>query len=105
MQRRLGAADVDQVVADYLAGYSLQQIAVARGVHRRTIAVHLENRGVPRRPSARKLTERDVAKATHRYLSGDALATVAAAFQVDASTVRRELHRAGVAIRPRRGEC
>ena len=87
-----------------MAGRSLREIAAARGVHRRTIAAHLENRGIPRRPSGRKLTDRQVATAARRYLSGDSLATVAEGFDVDAATVGRELHRAGVAIRPRRGE-
>src|SRR5262245_10986802 len=35
VQRTLGAVDVDQVVAEYIAGRSLREIAAARGVHHR----------------------------------------------------------------------
>jgi hypothetical protein len=57
IQRRLRGTDVDQLVTGYRAGRSLPDLADAFGVHRRTVAAHLERRGVQRRESLRKVTE------------------------------------------------
>ena len=92
------------MIAAYGSGQTLNEVAVAFGLHRQTVTDHLERRGVPRRVNVRKLTPRDIAIGARLYESGDSLATVARALNVDATTVRRELVRAGVAIRPRRGQ-
>ena len=99
VQRRLTDADVDELVTGYQAGRSLPDLAEDFGVHRRTVAAHLEQRGVQRRVNRRKMTEDDIREAACRYLAGDSLATVGDALGVHAATVRRELVRAGVDIR------
>ena len=103
VQRRLRASEVDTIGVEYQAGRSLRAIAKVLGVHHWTVAVHLEQLGVPRRVNRRKMNAHNIVDACARYEAGDALATVAAAYGVDAATVRRELHRADVAMRPRRG--
>ena len=103
VQRRLGASEVDTIGVEYQAGRSLRAIAKVLGVRPWTVAVHLEQLGVPRRANRRKMNAHNIVDACGRYEAGDALATVAAAYGVDAATVRRELHRADVAMRPRRG--
>ena len=103
IQCRLTNADVDRLMTGYRAGRSLPDLADAFGVHRRTVAVHLEQRGVKRRVNLRKMSQRDIREASRRYRAGDSLATVGRTRGVDAATVRRELVRAGVKIRPRPG--
>jgi hypothetical protein len=104
IQRRLTDVDVDELVTGYRAGRSLPDLADDFGVHRRTVATHLEQRGVRRRLNLRKMSEGDIADAGRRYRAGDSLATVGRTHGVDPATVRRELVRAGVEIRPRRGD-
>ena len=95
--------EIDEVVQSYLAGRTLASVALELGVHHRTIAAHLEDRGIPRRANHREMTDDDVAQTASRYRKGDSLAKIGAAMGLDPVTVRRELHRAGVAIRPRPG--
>ncbi len=103
VQRRLSSSDVDALVAAYKRGRSLPDLAAEFGVHRRTVAKHLDGHGVARRRNARKMAQPQVEEAIRQYETGASLAAVAAVFQVDRETVRRELSRAGVTIRPRRG--
>ena len=49
---------MDELVAGYRAGRSLPDLAKDFGVHRRTVAAHLEQRGVQRRVNSRKMSER-----------------------------------------------
>lgn len=101
--RRLNEVEIDRLVCEYQAGRTLADLASELDIHRRTVAAHLEGRGVQRRVNRRKISKDDIDEAARRYRGGDSLAKVALAFDVDAATVRRELHRAGVAIRLRRG--
>ena len=103
VQRRLTDVEIDELVHEYQTGRTLADLATAFGVHPRTVAAHLQARGVKRRVNRRKMTDDDVSEAARRYGNGDSLAKVAYAFVVDAATVRRELHRAAIPIRPRRG--
>jgi hypothetical protein len=103
IQRRLTEADVDDLVAGYRAGRSLPRLAEDFRVHRRTVAAHLEKRGVKRRVNARRMSEDNVTNAARRYSAGDSLATIGKAEGVNAETVRQALLRAGVHIRPRGG--
>jgi DNA-binding transcriptional regulator LsrR (DeoR family) len=103
IQRRLGPPDIDTIAGDYQAGQSLRTIAKVLGVHRNTIAAHLDQLGIARRATRPKMNANDIHKATQRYETGDSLATIAAAFHVNATTIRRELAKAGTTIRPRRG--
>lgn len=96
-------ADVDKLVAGYQAGRSLPELGDEFGVHHRTVAAHLEQRGVKRRVNIRKLSDDDMRQAVRHYEAGDSLAIVAKMLGVNAETVRRAFVRAGINIRPRCG--
>jgi hypothetical protein len=100
VQRRLTDTGIDDLVAWYEAGSTIEMLASTFGIHRTTVMTHLERRGVSRR-SPRKLTDEMVAGAAHRYTSGEALAEIAATFGIAPSTLRRELELAGITIRRR----
>ena len=103
VQRRLSAADVDDICASYVHGKSIDEVARSYGVNRTTIIKHLDQHDVPRRRVVRKMTDALVAKAAVMYLDGHSLATVANKFKVDTRTLGREFRKAGVLIRQRRG--
>lgn len=103
VQRRLTQSELSTVAAEYQNGRSLQDLAREFGVHRRTVADHLERLGMDRRVNRPKLTPRDVEQAISQYRAGDSLATVGKALRVDASTVQRALKQSGIGIRPRPG--
>ena len=103
VQRRLSAADVDDICARYVHGKSIDEVARSYGVNRTTIIKHLDQHDVPRRRVVRKMTDALVAKAAAMYLDGHSLATVANKFKVDTRTLGREFRKAGVLIRLRRG--
>ena len=103
VQRRLTPTEIVTVGAKYRQGRSLDDLARKFGVHRRTVADHLERLGVARRVNLLKLTQADIERAISQYQAGDSLATVGKILNVGASTVQRALKRAGVAIRPRPG--
>ena len=48
-QRRLGPDDIGRLVAGYNAGATAKDLAAEYGIHRRTVAAHLERAGVLRR--------------------------------------------------------
>ena len=100
VQRRLTETDLDDLVAVYQAGSTIDEIAERFGLHRTTVMELLERRGVPRR-TPRKLSDRSVAEAARRYDSGETLAEIADRLGVAPSTLTRELRLAGVPIRPR----
>jgi transposase-like protein len=102
VQRRLSAADVDDITRNYANGRSIDDLARSYGVHRTTIIKHLHQRA-PRRRVVRKMTDALVAQAAAMYIVGHSLATVANRFKVDTRTLGREFRKAGVPIRPRRG--
>ena len=93
---------MDELEAGYQADRALPDLAHDFGVHRRTVAAHLEQRGAHRRVNRRKMSEDDIADASRRYRAGDSLAAIGKTLDVHAATVRRGLVRAGVIIRPRR---
>jgi hypothetical protein len=103
VQRRLSDHEVDEFVIAYLGGSSIDALAEQLHVNRTTIICHLDRRGIERRKSVRKMTDRLVRQSAKRYESGDSPTVVAARFGLDARTLARELRRAKVQIRPRRG--
>ncbi len=94
---------VDDVVRGYLDGSSIGTLAALLGVNRTTIISHLDRRGIHRRKSVRKMTDRSVRQAANRYASGESLNAVAVRFDVDARTLAREFRRAGIETRSRPG--
>ena len=103
VQRRLNPSELEDVVARYQSGRTLADLAREFGIHRRTVADHLERLGIPRRVNLPKLSPSEVKRAAIRYRAGESLANVGKALNVDASTIQRSLKRVGVQIRPRRG--
>jgi predicted NUDIX family NTP pyrophosphohydrolase len=98
-QVRLPDHEVAQLVADYQAGVTVQQLSRFYAIHRTTVLEHLESRGVARRQNVRKLTDGDVKIAAQLYETGVSLATVGKAFNVDSATIRREFARSGIPAR------
>lgn len=102
-QRRLAGDQIDEVVARYVDGASIDALAREYEINRTTVISHLERNGVERRRNPRKMTDARVRAAADRYAAGLSLAAVAAEFDVCDRTLRREFEGAGVPIRPRPG--
>lgn len=102
-QRRLSEDAIDRLVADYEAGESAATLAERYGVHRHTIASHLEQRGVTRHVTQNKLSPADTDEAIQLYLKGTSLIQVGETFSVSAATIARALRQQGIPLRPRRG--
>ena len=102
-QRRLSPTDIDDLVEAYQAGATISQLAVEFGIHRTTVAGHLDRKGVPRRSEATVWDDNALREAAELYATGLSLADVANRFGIDAQTVANRFRRTGVAVRPRRG--
>lgn len=103
-QRRLAADQIDEVVARYADGASIDALAREYEINRTTVISHLERNGIERRRNPRKMTDAKVRAAATRYTSGRSLATVATEFEVCERTLRREFEQAGIKVRTRRGQ-
>lgn len=103
VQRRLSAAEIEQLIRRYREGASIDGLAHYYEVHRTTVIHHLDRAGVARRRVARKMTDESVALAAARYEQGASLALVARELRVHQRALAREFRRAGATIRPRRG--
>ena len=102
-QQRLSPTDVDDLIAAYRAGATISRLAAEFGVHRTTVAAHLDRHGVPRHHDRTEWDDGDLEHAAEMYAAGLSLADVAAVFEIDAQTVANRFRRAGRPIRPRRG--
>ena len=99
-QRRLSPTDINDLVDAYRAGATISQLAVDFGVHRTTVASHLDRHGVPRHSEQTTWYDEILTHAAELDATGLSLADVADQFGVDAQTVANRLRRARVAIRP-----
>jgi hypothetical protein len=102
-QRRLSPIDIDDLISAYQAGATISQLAAEFGIHRTTVAGHLDRHGVARHNEQRAWDDQILRQAAELYATGLSLADVADQFGVDAQTVANRFRRAGVAVRPRRG--
>jgi hypothetical protein len=100
-QRRLGPEQVDEVVARYIAGASIDALAREYRINGTTVISHLERNGVERRRNPRKMTDGKVRAAADRYATGISLAAVAVEFGVCDRTLRREFMNAAIETRSR----
>ena len=91
-QRRLSPTDIDDLIAAYRAGATIIQLAMEFGIHRTTVAGHLDRHGVPRHSELTVWDDDILREAAELYATGLSLADVAERFR-----------RAGVTVRPRRG--
>ena len=93
VQRRLDESEIDRLVTAYRTGRSLVDLAAEFRIHRRTVAGHLEARGVPRRINKPKMTQADIHDAAGRHHAGESIEAIARSLGVDPATVRRTLKR------------
>ena len=102
-QRRLSPADIDDLISAYQAGATISQLAVEFGIHRTTVAGHLDRHGVARHNEQRVWDDQILRQAAELYATGLSLADVADQFGIDAQTVANRFRRAGLPVRSRRG--
>ena len=102
-QRRLSPTNVHDLVEAYRAGATINELAVEFGIHRTTVAAHLDRKRVPRRREASVWDQNALREAAELYATGLSLADVASRFGIDAQTVANRFRRAGVTVRRRRG--
>ena len=98
-QGRLGEDVVLQLVASYLDGTTIRELAEQFDINEKTAHSHLKRLGV-RRPY-RKVKPLQVNEAVQLYQSGQSLNDVADHLGVSVDTTRRLLIEAGVQIRRR----
>ncbi len=102
VQRRLDRAGAKELARRYLAGVTVTDLAELFGVHRTTVAAHLDRAGVPRR-TAPAWDWQTLGEARAMYESGASLAAVGQQFGLDAKTVADRFRHAGIRTRPRKG--
>ena len=100
-QSRLRPDELDHLVADYLSGVKVKELAERYRITRQTVLEHMRRRSVPRRHP--RLGPDEVNEACDLYLSGKSLADIGAVFSVDPGTVRRALTKVGVPMRDAHG--
>lgn len=94
-QTFLTASEVDRLVADYVAGVGVGELADRYGIHRTTVAAHLRRRGGPRRLVGLDVNEQ--AEAVRLYRAGLSLRAISRQLGVDRKTVRAAIAEAEVA--------
>lgn len=100
-RRHLNESEVIDLLLRYKAGETMVELGTFFGIHRRTVASHLQQHGVPSRH--RTMDEEMISRCIELYQSGLSLVAVGEELGVDQATVRRALLSAGVSRRPRRG--
>lgn len=99
--RRPDKGDIEALVESYEDGSTVYELARRFGIHRSTVSVVLERRGVSRR--YRLLEGVTLDRAIELYAAGKALDQVGEDLGVNRSTVALALKKAGVRLRPRPG--
>ncbi len=92
-QTRLSKAESRWLVKEYQEGKTIDQLTKIYNVHRTTVSIHLENAGVPRRVSRRKMTDDQAREAVRLRAEGASLAELGRKFGVDPSTIVNELRK------------
>ena len=95
--RRLEPAQVDRMVAAYLCGGTLKEVAQQFRIHRTTVSQLLEQRGIQRRYAP--LNDQQISEAEDLYGSGMSLVTIGNVLNVNQSTVWRALRDRGMPLR------
>lgn len=101
VHRRLREPEIDDLVAGYMAGSTVYELAHQFSIHRQTVSEILERRGVSRR--YQKLSHEQLDLACTLYGDGLSLTKVGEQLGRRAETVRQALMKAGVEIRSRNG--
>ena len=95
---RLTSREVESLVASYLDGERIKDLARTYNIHRTTVVAYIPRDGVPLYSG---WTSETTEEAREMYDSGLTVAQVAERLERPASTVGRHLREAGVAMRPR----
>lgn len=103
VQRRLSPTDIDDLVAAYRKGATINDLAAYYGIHRTTVANHLSRREVMRHHQRTAWDDTTLREAAELYATGLSLAQVGAIFGIDAQTAVSRFRRAGLQVRPRLG--
>ena len=99
--RRLGPAQVEELIQGYEDGGPVDEVAARFPVDQSTVQKHSRRRALPRRSP--RLGPRHSEGAARLYLAGQSLAKLSEHFGVATDTVALALRRAGDTLRPRRG--
>ena len=102
MTRRLGPAELQQVIELYRCGLSTYRLARQFGTDRHTITRHLRNDGVELRPR-QKLTPQLAERAKRLYIEGHSLALIGKEVGLTPTAVGNALRRTGVKLRDTHG--
>jgi hypothetical protein len=101
--RKLSADEVTEVVAAYLAGGRVVELAARFGIRRQRVSELLARESVTLRPVG--LKPGDIASAVRLYQDGWSVARLGAQFGVDGTTVWRALKAGGVVMRSPNDRC
>ena len=100
-QVRLGDEQVQDLVAGYLSGTTVYELATRFGCHRNTVSRLLKSRGVGLRMTS--MMDEQIADAVTLYESGLSLAQIGTRLGFDNNTVRLRLIERGVRMRDSHG--
>ena len=100
--RRLPTEQADELVAAYVAGDSVHDLAQRFGVSRESVNQIVRRRDIPLRP--RGLSPEQIDEAVRLYEQGSSLAGIGKRMDVDARTVHRRLVERGVPMRDSHGQ-
>jgi lambda repressor-like predicted transcriptional regulator len=100
VQGRLRPDEVAQLVEQYKAGATERELSARLGIHRSTVAAHLERAGVPTR-RGRGLQPDEINDAARLYADGWSALRLSRKYGVSDHTLTAALRKAGVAISPR----
>jgi lambda repressor-like predicted transcriptional regulator len=103
IQRRLCPTDINELIAAYRAGATINELAHRYELHQTTVAARLDRHHVERHRAQGEWTSETLAAAADLYATGLSLATVAARYGIDPQTVANRFRRSGFPIRTRRG--
>jgi transposase-like protein len=100
-QRRLSPDEVAELVEAYEEGATQQQLVVRFGIHKTTVAAHLDRAGITNRRGA--MTPEQVSEAIDLYAQGWSLAKIGDHLGVCPTSVYYWLRKHDVELRPRAG--
>lgn len=100
-QARLSDARVQEMVAGYLSGSSVYELAAQFGCHRKTVSSLLKSAGIALRLAS--MTADQIMEAAALYESGLSLAKTGARLGFNANTVRLRLIEHGIRMRDSHG--
>lgn len=95
--KQISAEQSAQLADDYGQGMKVGELAEKYGIHRVTVADHLNVHGITRR--FRGLDKSQVADAATRYEAGTSLAALGKKYGVSPTTVRKALTEHGITMR------